>query len=432
MDPLLIFLFIVLFCLSAFFSWTELALMSIPNHKLEALFKEWKLWSKSLKKIKENNDRLLIAILIWNNLVNVYTAALATQIAISLWEKSWLPQAQAVWIATWIITFLLLLFWEIIPKSFATKNATFIALLVAPIYKVLLIVLYPVIVFIEFIIKVFTKKESVEKVTEEEIESFIDMWKDTWTLEKEEHERIKNMLDFNEITVEEIMTPRVNIEAIDINSTLKEAKSFYVEHTHSRIPVYDSTIDKINNFITIREILEWDKKEHIRDLKLPSVLRVPLNQPIYKLLNTFKKTRQHLAIVIDEYGWVAWLITLEDIVEEIFWEIRDETDNEKEEIKKTGEWLYLVSSMVLLWDLFYVLNLEFEDFWLDEKYLSWETISYFITHKIERFPNKWELISLNWESWKEIILKVLDVNDWKIWDVEVRIVELDEEKKEKN
>lgn len=424
MDPFIIILFVVLFCLSAFFSWTELALMSIPSHKLNALAKEWKIWSKSLFHIKQNNDRLLIAILIWNNLVNVYTAALATTIAISFWEKSWLPQAQAVWIATWIITFLLLLFWEIIPKSFATKNAVFIALLVAPIYKILLIVLYPAIIFIEFIIKLFTRKEWIEKVTDEEIESFIDMWKDTWTLEKEEHERIKNMLDFNDITAEEIMTPRVNIDAIDINSTLKEAKTFYQEHTHSRIPIYDWTIDKISHFITIRDILLWDKKEHIRDLDLPNVLKIPLNQPIDKILNTFKKSRKHLAIVIDEYGWVAGLLTLEDIMEEIFWEIRDETDNETEEIKSTWKNQYLIESWVLVDNILDKFSLDFKDIWLKEHELSWENVSFLITHKLERFPINWEEIIFKSEEneTKQLVFKILEVEDWWIGKIEVKLV----------
>ena len=127
--------------------------MSLPKHKIDSLIKQGKYWSKSLSKIKENNDRLLITILIWNNLVNVYTAALATSIAIALWEASGFEQATAVWIATWIVTFLLLLFGEIIPKSIATKNAEVVSLFVAPIYKFLMIILFPVIILMEIIIR---------------------------------------------------------------------------------------------------------------------------------------------------------------------------------------------------------------------------------------------------------------------------------------
>lgn len=428
MDPLLIVLFIILFSLSAFFSWTELALMSLASHKIEALFKGGKFWSQALKQIKSNNDRLLITILIWNNLVNVYTAALATQIAIGLWEKSWFAQAEAVWIATWIVTFLLLLFWEIIPKSFATKNAVRIALFVSPIYKFLMFLFYPVIIFIEFIIKIFTSKWVVEQLTNEEIESFIDMWKDSWSLEEDEHQRIKNMLEFSDITVDEIMTPRVKIEAIDSDYTLKEAREFYLEHTHSRIPVYEWTIDKINYFITIRDILNWDKKEHIKDLKLSSVIKVPINQPIDILLETFQKSRKHMAIVIDEYGWVAGLVTLEDILEEIFGEIRDETDKEVEQIKSIWENAFLVESSTLIDDLLKSFNLWFREVWLNKKEFSWENISYVITHKIERFPTNWEIVSFpvrhKWDQNEKISLdlKVLNVLDWKIGQLEIRKV----------
>ena len=361
MDPTLIILFIILFALSAFFSWTELALMSIPSHKIEAIYKEWRFWSESLKKIKENNDKLLITILIWNNLVNVYTATLATTIAISIANKSWLEQSMIIWLSTWIVTFLLLLFWEIIPKSIATKNATAISLFVAPIYKMLLFLLYPIIIVIAFIIRIFSKKEFAEKITWEEMESFIDMWKDFWTLESAEHEKIKNILEFWAITVEEIMTPRVNIEAIDSEITVGKAKNFYLEHTHSRIPVYTKTIDKIDHFLTIRDLLKEDENKKVKDLQLNETIKIPINQPIDKLLETFQRSHTHIAIIIDEYWWVAWLITLEDIIEEIFWEIRDETDKEVDKIKKVWVNTFIIESDVLIEDILDKFDLELDD-----------------------------------------------------------------------
>ena len=237
MDPLLILLFVFLFSLSAFFSWTELALMSLASHKIDSLVKEWRFWSKSLKNIKKNNDKLLITILIWNNLVNTLTASFATTIAIEFARNSWasLNEATAVWISTWIITFLLLLFWEIIPKSIAIKNATSIALFVAPIYKFLLFILYPLILIIGFIVKIFSKWSHVEAMSDEEIESFIDMWRDNWWIDDDEHEKIKSILEFDDTTVEEVMTPRVKIDALDFDTTVEESMNFYLTHTHSRI-----------------------------------------------------------------------------------------------------------------------------------------------------------------------------------------------------
>ena len=426
MEPTLIILFIILFLLSAFFSGTELALMSLASHKIEAIYKEWKYWADSLKKIKENNDRLLITILIWNNLVNVYTAALATTIAISLATKSGLEQSVAVGIATWLVTFLLLLFWEIIPKSLATKNATKISLIVAPIYKILILLLYPVIIIIETIISVFSKKQFSEKITWKEIESFIDMWKHSWTLESAEHEKIKNILEFWDITVEEIMTPRVNIEAIDSKKTVGEAKKFYLEHTHSRIPVYNRTIDKIDYFFTIRDLLEFDDNKKLSDLELKETIKIPINQPIDKLFETFQKVHKHIAIIIDEYWWVAWLVTLEDIIEEVFWEIRDETDKEIDKIRKLWVNKFVIESDVLIKDILDKFSLELKDIWLNEDEFYWETVSFILTDKIERFPNVLEIIKFEVEKNKDednenLEFKILDISDSKIGKIEVTL-----------
>jgi len=427
MDPMQIWLFIILFLLSAFFSGTELALMSLADHKLESLLKQNKFWSKSLKKIKQNNDRLLITILIWNNLVNTFTAALATTLAIWIAQNSgmWISQSTMIWISTWVVTFLLLLFGEIIPKSIATKNASQISLAVAPIYKILMIILYPIISILEFLIKIFSKGWNVEKITNEEIESFVDMWKESWAIDHHEHEKIKNILYFADTDVEEIMTPRVKIEWLSSETTVSEAFEYFTKHTHSRLPVYSETIDKITHFMTIRDILNQDRDKKLSELNLSEVLRVPLNQPIDKLLKTFQNSRKLLAIVMDEYGWVAGLITLEDIIEEIFWEIRDETDREVDEIIEVWNDSLIVESDVLFEEVLEKLEISYEDIWLSEAEYSGETLSYMITEKLERFPSSWEKISfeiceLENKKCKKIEFKVLEVIDSKIWNIEVK------------
>jgi len=363
------------------------------------------------------------------NLANVYTAALATSLAISLAESSGIGSAYAIGIATWIVTFLLLVFGEIVPKSFATKNASFIAISVAPVYKFLMWLLYPVIILMEVIIKVFSGKGTVEKVTDEEIESFIDMWRDSGSLWKGEYEKIKNILDFWDTTAEEIMVPRVKIEALSCHTTVWEALEYYLSHTHSRIPVYSKTIDKIEKFMTIRDILTEDKTKKLSELNLPNVLKVPLNKPLSKLLATFQKSNKHMAILIDEYGGVEWLITLEDVLEEIFWEIRDETDNETDDINKVWKDSFIVESHVWSEEILEEFNLDLKHIWLDEKEFWWETLSYLITHKLERFPSNGEMLSFDIieedDDEKEniggkLLLKVLDIKDSKIGKVEVK------------
>lgn len=403
--------------------------MSLPSHKIKSLYKQGKFWSKWLNYIKGHNDRLLITILVWNNLVNVYAAALATQISIQIAESSWIEQSLAIWISTWIITFLILLFWEIIPKSFATKNAEKIALLVSWPYKILMLVIHPVVIFIETITKVFTWKNSNIRVSSDEIDSFIDLWKDTWSLEVWEYKRLKNTLRFNERNVWEIMVPRIKIEAIPQHRTIKEAKKFYMSHTHSRIPVYNRTIDKIVWILTVRDILKYENDKKLKDIKFEKNIKVPINQPIDNLLDIFQKTHRHIAVVMDEYGWVAGIITLEDIIEEIFWEIRDETDREVEDIKKIWDNAYLIKSDVLIDEVLDMFDLELKHIWLDKKVFSWENLSYILTHKLERFPVSKEMISfeIEWHKkskiYKKIDFKILLAQDWIIWDVEVNISE---------
>ena len=438
-----IILFIVLFILSWFFSWSEIALMSLPKHKIESLLKSKRPGAKSLRDVKEDTDNLLIMILIGNNLVNTYTAALATQIAMSLSEKMWIWASQAVWISTVVVTIFLLLFWEIIPKSIASKNAVSIGLFVSPIYKFLMVPFWPIIMLIKVVIRVFSWKKSDEKMTDDDIQSFIDLWRDHWWIDDDEHEKLKSVFEFYETTAEEIMTPRVKIEAIPDTLTIKEAVEYYLTHTHTRIPIYHETIDKIDYFISgrdlLRELNSWNSDKKLTELKLRKVLKVPLNQPISKLLDIFQKTNKIFAIIMDPYGWVAWLTSLEDIIEQVFGEIRDESDREAEEFVKTSDWKILTNGLVLMQDLLDEFELELPNIWLDEKEFNWETVSYVITDVLEGFPKSWEEIDFEIISdeeekiKKKLYIKVLEADESKIWKVEARIeaCQTENEKEEK-
>lgn len=401
--------------------------MSLPNHKLDSLVKQKLFGSKALAHIKSQTDKLLITILVGNNLVNVYAAALATQISITLAGSSGMEESLAIGLATGLITFLILVFGEIVPKSFAAKNAESIALKVAPIYKILIIILYPLTIILEGMIKVFTGKWVVRKMTWEEIESFIDLGKDSGTLEDDQHERLKNTLEFSDTLVEEIMVPRVKVDALSDEATIAEALEYYLVHTHSRIPVYHEQIDNIIWIITIRDILREQKAEHknkkLWELHFKKFLKVPINQPIDILLETFKQTRQHIAIVMDEYGGVAGITTIEDIIEEVFWEIHDETDFETDEILEQGNDSYIVDSGISLDSILDEFNVSFCDIWLDEKEFWSETVSYIITHELERFPEKWEKICFtiydeNEEATdKKLCFTVQEIEDWSMWKV---------------
>ena len=406
--------------------------MSMPSHKIDSLLKQNKLGSKSLKYIKSHNDKLLITILVGNNLVNVYAAALATQISISIARSSWIEESLAIWVSTWIITFLILLFGEIIPKSFATKNAEKISLLVSYPYKIMMWILFPVIIIIEFIIKIFTGKHTINDVTNDEISSFIDLGKDSGTLEDDQYMRLKNTLDMEDTYVDEIMTPRVEVEALASDTSLWEAFEYYKAHNHSRIPVFEETIDKIIGIVSVRTLLReiesrWEKAM-LSDIVFQELIKVPINQPIDNLLKTFQHTHNHMAIVIDEYGWVAGIVTMEDILEEIVGEIRDENDtHEEEEIKANWKWGYIIDATVPMDDMLYAFKIECSNIGLDKREFDWETVSFLITHKLERFPEVGEEIDFPviFETKdmddKILRLKVLDMEESRIGDVDVRM-----------
>jgi len=429
MDPWQYWLFIVLFLLSGFFSGTEIALMSLPSHKVESLLKQKLFGSKALSHIKSNTDKLLITILVGNNLVNVYTAALATQLSISFAKTSGIEESLAIGMATGLITFLILVFWEIVPKSFATKNAQSISLKVAPIYKVLMILLFPVIFFLEILIKVFTGKNVATKVTDEEIESFIDLWKDSWALEDDEHEMLKNTLEFGDTLIEEIMVPRVKVDALPDDMTVEEALEYYLTHTHSRIPVYHKQIDNIIGILTIRDILRERRAGHndkkLKALHFKKFLKAPINQPIDTLLENFKSSRQHIAVVMDEYGGVAGITTIEDVVEEVFWEIHDETDFETDEIIENEDGSFTIDSSILMNDIVDEFELELADLWMNEKEFWSETVSYMITHKLERFPKQDEEICFKIydEDGKnaklKLYFKILEIDESTIGKIQV-------------
>lgn len=434
MDPVAIIIFVILFLLSAFFSGSETAFMSVPEHKVDAFVKQKKFWARELKALKSNTDRLLITILIWNNLVNTFTASYATSIAMDIAQSLWAEwSSAAIWIATWIVTILLLLFGEIFPKTLATRYADKISLTVSKVYKFLQIILFPIIRCIEKLMKALQKKHvEDQKITDEEIEAFIDMWQDDGVFESWEYEKIKNMLDFYEITCEEVMTPRVKIDALPCTMTVDEAVEELLKFSHSRILVYNKTIDHVEWVVTLRELLQvqkkWNWNTKLCDLSLWPVIKVPLTKPIHSLLELFKKMRRHIAVVIDEYGWVAWLVSLEDVVEEVFGDIQDETDNEIEPIRTDGNGSYLFQSEVRVDEMLDKFGLDFDDVWIDESEFEWETLWYFVMSYFERFPKKWDEIVLKINNIDDpdktdstLSLRVMWVRNNIIWDIKVTL-----------
>jgi CBS domain containing-hemolysin-like protein len=200
--------------------------------------------------------------------------------------------------------------------------------------------------------------------------------------------------------------------------------------------VYNEDTDHMEWVVTLRELLQvqkkWNWNKRLCELNLWPVIKVPLTKPIHLLLDLFKKMRRHVAVVIDEYGWVAWLVSLEDVVEEVFGDIQDETDDEIEPIRTDGNWSYLFQSEVRFDEMLDKFDLDFDDVWIDEWEFDGETLWYFVMSYFERFPKKWDEIILPIhrsddldENKKDphLNLRVMWVRNNKIWDIKVTIID---------
>lgn len=339
----LIILAILLF-LSAFFSGSEVSLFSLDKKKLKDLQKEKKFTSKYILNLIEYPRRLLVTILLGNNLINVAASILAVTLALDFasvygWEIELVLMIQIV-----LLTVLILIFGEIIPKVWASKYPLeFSRIISIPLYWVGVLI-YPVAKVLTEIIRYFTEKFKLQKnrtaLSIEEIPDLADISMEKGSIEEDEHDLISGLVSFKSVTVREIMTPRVDIVAVSLDTSFDELLNIIVESGHSRIPLYRDNLDNIVGIIYAKDLLPFvSKKNEIKEsINLRNISRetifVPETKFINKLMHEFQSKNLHLGIVVDEYGGTSGLVSLEDILEEIVGEIRDEYDNEEEEINK--------------------------------------------------------------------------------------------------
>jgi putative hemolysin len=374
---------IVLLLLSGFFSAAETALFSISRAKARHIAKEKGLTNALIKKMKDDPHRLLSTILIGNNLVNVSAAALATSITIEL------VTSNAVGIATGIMTCLILIFGEIIPKSVATRNNILIArLVIMPLYW-LSVLFAPIIYLLNFIPRLTRKFQRKSRVTEEELMTFVEVVEEEGGIEEEEKELIHNIFEFDDTSASEIMTPRADMFVINVHEELNVEQ--IIRSGFSRIPVIEEDIDDVIGILNIKDLFMHQvtsaKQTDVRSV-MGEPYFVPENKKLDHLLQEFKKRKQHMAIVVDEHGGVSGLITLEDALEEIVGEIVDETDKVEPHIVKLNknEWRVLGKSEID--DVNEKLAMDIPD---SKEY---DTFSGYVLDQIGRIPHEKEDIFL--------------------------------------
>ena len=427
-----------------FFSGSETALTSIPQHKVDTLAKQHKRGVKYLKYCKKEADKVLMAILIWNNIVNIAASALATTISISIAINLNYSQWTIVWLVTAIVTILIIIFWEIIPKTFAQQHAEKIALKISGFYFYFTKFLTPIIRCLSFLTnKVTSDTDAEHEISQEEVEAFMERAVESDAVEEYTYENIKKMLNFSDITVWEAMTPRIRINAVPGSFTINQAIEKLLTFHYTRIPVYNKSIDDADKVVTLKELLNLSKKQNgdtqLKDLFLHPILKIPSTTPIDVAMEKFKTSHKHIALVMDEFGWVDGIITLEDVIEEIFWNIQDEYDVEITPFRKVGKNTWNVSSFVRIDEFLEESKLTFEEIWFDDDEFDWETLGYLITSILERFPTEWEEISIplidiiddeidfshkqkKEASPRKLVINVLQINDNTIWDLKISII----------
>lgn len=379
-DAIRLAVLVCLLLLSSFFSSGETALVTMTPIKIKTLIESGNKRALTLKKVKDQNGKMLSAILIGNNIVNISASSLATTMAIELFGN------YAVGIATGILTLLVLVFGEIVPKNLAMYRAQGIALAYAPVIYCLMIILTPAIFFVELIsngiLKMFRiDLSSTDVITEKELRTYVDASHQDGVIESEEKEMIINLFDFSDSVAKDVMIPRVDVVSVEEDCSYEELMKTFQSCMYTRIPVYEGDTDHIIGLVNIKDFILVTNKEkfHISDILRDAYYTYEFKRTA-DLLMEMKKTTNNVAFVLSEYGGCVGMITLEDLLEEIVGEIRDEYDADEEElIKQLSDNVYLIEGSEKLCDINDAIgtHLESEDY---------DSIAGVILQNLDRLP----------------------------------------------
>jgi CBS domain containing-hemolysin-like protein len=409
---------VFLIVLSAFFSSSEIAMFSLPAHRTEALVEDGVPGAKTLKRLKEDPHRLLVTILVGNNLVNIAMSSIATGLL-----ALYLSQGQAVAVATFGITAIVLLFGESAPKSYAVENTESWALRISKPLKFAEKVLLPLILLFDYLTRVVNKitggRSAIETsyVTREEIQDIIETGEREGVLDEDEREMLQRTLRFNDTIVKEVMTPRLDMTAVAKDNTVEEALETCIQSGHARIPVYEGSLDNVIGVIHIRDLVrDLNYGEALaRDMDLEDLieptLHVPESKNVDDLLTEMRAERLHMVIVIDEFGTTEGLVTMEDLTEEIVGEILE--GEEEEPIEYVDDDTVTVKGEVNIEEVNEALDLDLPE---GEEF---ETIAGFIFNRAGRLVEEGETI-----TYDGVEIRVEQVENTRI--MKARVVRLED------
>ncbi|MFC7229467.1 hemolysin family protein [Salinirubellus salinus] len=416
---------VVLIGLSAFFSSSEIAMFSLAEHRVESLVEEGSRSSQVLKALKSDPHRLLVTILVGNNLVNIAMSSIATGLLAILLDN----QGLAVVASTFGITALVLLFGESAPKSYAVENTESWALRISKPLKFAEQILLPLVVLFDYLTRQVNKvtggRGAIETsyVTREEIRDIIETGEREGVIEEDERELLQRVFRFNNTIAKEVMTPRLDMDAIPKDATIDDAITTCIESGHARIPVYEGSLDNIVGVVHIRDLvrdLNYGERDG-EDLKLEDIiqptLHVPESKNVDELLAEMRQNRMPMVIVIDEFGTTEGLVTMEDLTEEIVGEILE--GEEEEPIEFVDDDTALVRGEVNIEEVNEALDIELPE---GEEF---ETIAGFIFNRAGRLVEEGEVITFD-----SVDIRVEEVQNTRIMKARISKVERGEVEEE--
>ncbi len=389
--------FLTLLSLSAFFSGSETAYFALSPAMVDRFRRSSRNAEQRVAALLSNPRQLLITIVVGNTLVNITTASLAAILTERICRAMQVSQHIGIIVDVIVVTFVILIASEIIPKVVAVRDAERYARFSSRLLSLFYYLIFPVSYFLARFTRFLQKRmgftEDKTFLSEEELKTLVQMGEEHGTLQKDEREMIHSIFEFGETTVKEIMIPRTDMVCVEASTTLTDLMKLVKTKLHSRIPVYKGRIDNIIGILYVKDLLPFLIKRRRDRLDLEKLVRpayfVPEQKKIDELLREFQKERIHMALVVDEYGGVAGLVTLEDIIEEIVGEIQDEYDKEAPLYKKIDDNTFIVDGRMPLEEINeqFHLNLPTEE--------GFETISGFILSKLGALPKEKEKVEYN-------------------------------------
>lgn len=415
-SPILYVLVVVCIAMSAFFSGSETAFATVNKIRMKNLAAEGNKKAEKVLRISEDYDKTLSAILIGNNIVNIASASMGTVICTAFFG------ANGAWISTIIMTLVVLIFGEITPKTFAKDNAERFSLAVVNVLDLIIKVLSPLaFVFLQLKNCISKKGDAAQPtVTEQELKYIIEESQNEGVLEEQESQLVQSALDFDETTVNEVLTPRVDVVAVDIGEDVEEIKRLFLEEGYSRLPVYQGSIDTILGVIHSKDFFRAYLKNNHLDLHsiLQKTVYVPPKKRISELLKELQKLKSHMAIVTDQYGGTIGVITLEDILEELVGDIWDESDEEEVDMVELSDNRYEVSGDLNVEDFLHDIGFEYRESELEE---IPSTFAGWALETFERIPDEGDSF-----SYKNLTITVKKVFDQRILKLDVQVTEPEE------